>query len=873
MKKKKILTYPTSNRGELSYDLNEKRFNFTHIDFFRQYTYFPFSISHIYQNKDINHGYGKGFLLNLEQTLTKIEGTSKYKLSLPDGSEELFEEIYYYKNEKDQRVYKTDDGLPLQRKDITVIEDGSLRYNEHLIYVDLKSNTGLTLKSDYKDFIGSKEMDFRNEDLISLELEIEQIKQNIEDLEYQCEEYQKYEKTEYHTLEEAKKAYQSASQAVSRAQLDSYNLEKKDRLIGAKKGYYDKISMEDQELGGLILNSLYDEPAYGRILYDKTKKRFTYKDKHGSLALLCEVTSKYEDREFNELDKTILLQDFCNEEFSEEVARLNQALQDISFEIEQDDLNNQKSLFALQNDLSDKEKDYLAKQESYDAIQINRIKDYYQILKERTKTQITQNKNLLKQKEYQKEQYLKQIPELFLYNEDGIVYGYNTFGNLCVLFDAYEHQAFIEFNDRNQIKDIIDTNQHKIEFIYNGKNQLIRMIDDENQFIDFIYEKEYLSQFVYSNGKKFTLKYANHNLAEVLDIDSLGYQLEYNNTCLSSIQFISVSNNAYCLDEKISFQYLENQILVSNQTNSIKTNYLFDEENSLTTEYIEKEDKLDSIQSYEYGSDHCSFAMMSTPQDAKVLDVNEITFSASKQFEVLPLNSYTTDYLLYAFVQADSMDDIRKRRVTAYCSHDFANQNSARRFELRCVLQYASYYKEYSVSFNPKIKGTQFAAIPITFDENSNGQVILPNEINVYVDYIGNKGSCEIQHLAMAQGEYTYCEYDEAHHKIFECSSETVSVKNEILEKKGHFVQKKEIEYQYNPKELLEHQISRIRYEEYDVDAMLVQQKQKEEKITLHYNQQNKVVKQIDSNGNVVDYVYNNQGGLYSKEKLSPMYA
>ena len=79
--KKKTLTYSTNQRGEISLNLNEKRMNFTHLDFEGGSGAIPFSISHIYQNNGIDKGYGTGFLLNLEQTLSKIDGTSKYKLS------------------------------------------------------------------------------------------------------------------------------------------------------------------------------------------------------------------------------------------------------------------------------------------------------------------------------------------------------------------------------------------------------------------------------------------------------------------------------------------------------------------------------------------------------------------------------------------------------------------------------------------------------------------------------------------------------------------------------------------------------------------------------------------------------------------------
>ncbi|MDE5566750.1 MAG: hypothetical protein K2I77_07170, partial [Anaeroplasmataceae bacterium] len=304
MKKKKVVSYETSQRGTIDINLNEKKFHFTHLDFNCSSFNIPFSISHIYLNDGIDKGYGKGFRINLEQTLTKIEGTSKYKLVLADESEEIFEEIYYYKDTQDKRVYQTKEGQTLQRSDIVLEEDGTLRYYEnigtsedgsieydkHIVYIDLKSDTGLTLKSDYKDFINSEHLNFKNEELYQLEQEIAQYKANIEDLNYQLKEYQKFGNSKFLKLEQAKQAYEQYNYEVSKSQLDSYNasdnralLEAKQQLLNSnitildyKNDYYQKTKKVKRPVGGL------KQVGSGEtFIPDFRLDRYTYIDQDG----------------------------------------------------------------------------------------------------------------------------------------------------------------------------------------------------------------------------------------------------------------------------------------------------------------------------------------------------------------------------------------------------------------------------------------------------------------------------------------------------------------------------------------------------------------------------------------------------------------
>ncbi|MDE5566145.1 MAG: hypothetical protein K2I77_04065, partial [Anaeroplasmataceae bacterium] len=575
----------------------------------------------------------------------------------------------------------------------------------------------------------------------------------------------------------------------------------------------------------------------------------------------------------SDLEKTA---SYYNQIFCDAVEEINQKIQDFSKEIqdkeislqnlniqnERKDFNNQQVLIGKQKTLLGKQKAYQESQDAYDNEQKDLLKEYYQLLFKRAKIQIKQYQLLIAQKEYQQAELYKQMPELYLYNEEGIIYGYNKFGSLCMLFDAYEHEVLIEYNEKNQIKDIIDSKNHKIDFIYNTKHQLIRIIDEEDHFIDFIYDQGYLKQFRYSNEEIFKLQYLNDNLYEVVDIDSVGYRLEYKDQLISKLQYFCATNNK--IDEEISFVYEANLVSIQSNKNAIKTCYLFDDNQSLTTEYSLKDNVLETITTHDFESNHCSFSMSASKHDTKLLNVSSENINGAKSHTVTLSDPYTSDYILYAFAEANSMANARKRRVTAYCSH--IEKESSIHFELRCRLDYTSYQKEYSVSFNPLIRGKQFVAIPITLSKDSSGNVILPNNITIFADYSNNNGTCTISNLALTQGEYNYYEYDEAHHKIFESRSEAIHAQTKSCQKEKTTVQKEEITYIYNPKELLEKETHTITTKEYDLSNSLVSNEQDITTMAYAYNKQGKLIKQQSSLGNVVEYVYNEQGTCILKK-------
>ena len=81
-----------------------------------------------------------------------------------------------------KRIYKTQQGKELTREDIEIDINGKLLYNGNEVFQEYQSDTNLKLKTDFKGFVNSEKWEFRPENIVSLEAEINNIKAHIESL-------------------------------------------------------------------------------------------------------------------------------------------------------------------------------------------------------------------------------------------------------------------------------------------------------------------------------------------------------------------------------------------------------------------------------------------------------------------------------------------------------------------------------------------------------------------------------------------------------------------------------------------------------------------------------------------------------------------
>ncbi|MDE5715954.1 MAG: hypothetical protein K2I42_07495 [Anaeroplasmataceae bacterium] len=844
----KVISYSTGPKGTISYNLNHKRFSFSHLDFKANV---PFPLYHVYQNNKTNIGYGKGFLLNVIQTLEKLENT-KYKLIMADGNEIIFEEIFYYlKN--NSRVYVNESGNLLMRSDIKICEDGTLTYMQYRVHVEIKTDSNLTLIPDTKGFQGSDQLFLVNQDLYALDQEIYQLKHSIEDLTFNLNEYKKYEEnSKYLKLENAKKAYQQCSEELVDLQCNVPNINEKNDLVLEKTQYYNLMHKEIQNIGGLKKNGNHS------IEYDFELKRLSYVDEDGKLAEFNTLLHKYASAKFDKLDAEEQKIAYHEQQFTDKISSCNQRIQELAHKIELADWEYQKLIYSKQNIVHNKEREYQEILTEYEENQKQLYSKYYKSLILRTDLLIKRNQKQLQQKENEKKTLLHQTPEMYILTEDGVIQGYNVYGRLCILFNSYEQALKIEFNEQNQIKKMVDEKDNSIELYYDEEHQLQSIISNQEETVLFNYQNEKLVEILHPNQKKVCFKYSQDLLEEVLDTNSFGYQMKYQDQVLIELKRCSFVENTYYFDESILFKYHPNEIDILE--NGIKTVYLFDDNHFLTTVYIEKKESISEIITYQYESKCCSFQCSVSSSAEKLLEIRNVELTSDNEkrifyHNITPIRSYVASYILYALVEADSDQGIAYNRITPFCEEKDESADPTIFFELRCTIN----RKNYSASFNPNIKGKQLVAIPILMPKLENGGVI-PSEFYVEFNYKENHNNCIIHDLALVQGDFVHCEYNQDHLKVSEYYSENYHSSGMYFKKENTLVENKVIQNHYNKKNLLESQKIIITYTRYNQDNEFIDCKKNEEQTFYTYNKQNKLIKRQVSTGETTEFVYNKQG-------------
>ncbi|MGM9969439.1 MAG: hypothetical protein ACI35S_03480, partial [Anaeroplasma sp.] len=853
MKKRKILTYETLN-GEFNYDLGLQRLTFTHNDLSFSNSYIPLRISHEYQISEINNGYGKGFKLNLEQQLVKVD-TDTYKLIQANGTEEVFDELYYIKNDT-AREY-------ILKDNVIVLPNGTLEYDGRKVYKELKNNKGISLSGDYTTFINNEKMDFRNQELIELENSILQIKQTIENLDYNIYEYSKFNNQKYNSFISKQEAYENNNFEYSSIKSSSEYINNINKLYAAKNEYYNQTKKEIKAAGGL------ESQGITRYTYNQSLNRMSYSNSDAYNADLYGTYAKYNDETKNVDGETVSLFDemstetkassYFSQKYQHDIDVINQNIQDASNFIEQ-------ATYEYQNSLSIAEYDYLVDKKAYEEDALEKQKAYYERILPLTIKLKSYYEKLLYSKEYEKKELIKLIPKMYLSSSDGLIYGFNESGNLCIMFDSFEHQIAIQYNDLNRIKNVIDEKGNSINFIYNDSNNLIKIYESQGNYISYEYdENEFLVKIIYSDDNVSTLEYNSGYLYKYIDINMQGYYIQYMSGEITHIRDLFIkSDNSQINDHIDYFTYDDCHVSVSNNKNDLVNNYIFDENKYIVTEYNTIDGEIDSISMHENHDKCCSFDMTYNKNHQKQVLASSLTLDSTNSrkvgYTVDLFNDYSTDYVLYAFADGDATLPYQRHK-TKYCNVTSSVGWLSRRFELSCIIKYDGLDDiEYAVSFNNSISGKQFAALPITLEEDETGKLINPTSITVYADFSGNTTSCEITDFTLALGDYVYSEYNEAYNKTSDYYSEAVTPKTVMGEKQGYYINKRKIDYTYNYNELLESQVEAIYYEEYDLSSNLVSSDTKITTKSYKYNSNNKIAKEEDSKGNIIEYLYNDQG-------------
>ena len=854
--KYKIISYNLLN-SNLNYRLNDNKLFVFHNGL-------SFSKSNIDINLDLiidNEG-------NIDNSLNiKIEkiDSDTYKIKYADLSYELVDILFYYLDDNNIRQY-------VAKEDVTIKPDGTLEYNGHIVKTYYKNDNGYILTGDYTDFINSNNIDLRNEELINLEQEVININGTIKDLEYQNSEYGKVFDIDYIL-------YNDYEKNIEQLQYDNLNLQVQfneniknstNSFYTYKHQYYTKTKKRIQKAWGPI-STTQAQDLVDQYLYDDT---------NGALMEMNNLAGYYSpgNNEYSGLNAGHKAAKYYEFLFMQDIESINKELSYYNDYIEQSTWINQKSINQNNKTIKEKQNLLLAKKNILEQ-RYNTIRNtYYSSCIEKNNHLLDYYNKLKTKKEYELNQLKKQVPIMFLIDSNKkVIYGFNEYNNLSIIFDKYNNQLLFDF-DTNNIKSITTDDNKKIELKYNSNNKLVSVINDIGKNLKIEYENDRVKSIINDNDIT-NINYVDNRIFEIIDNSNIGYRLYYNND--DYIDEIEKYNTNAEYKSLCNYLYNDNIITLIDKTKYVmdgsdflysKYDYIFDNDNSLLNEIEYRNDEIYNILGYEFDSNHCNFTFNTNKNDDIIYSKTNESFTGIKTYNVSLPQIIKTDYTLYAILEAESYSNINEYRTTAYCSHTYNISNI--KYEIRINLVYSNETITYGVSLNPDIISKQLVAIPITLKEDINGKAIRPNSISINVDYSNNNGSCNIINLKLADCSYQYIEYNMG---ISPKELWVNDIKYPIIEdsiKTGYVIKNNHIEYEYNINELKEKEINYISYEKYDLSNNLIETINENIENKYYYDNNSNIIKIIDSKSNVIEYEYDDKGNIikeisYSKSDSS----
>ena len=570
-------SFTLGRAGEVKYDFFNKKLSLNALLSSSEKFALPLSVfAHYNQAQNylaIENGLPKNWNISLQQFLKRKDDLTKLDFIYIDenGKNQTLEERYYYLSDDVKHFVSHDE--------LEVNYDGELVYKtiisgqkkEFKVEKILEAPSGLKLASSIKDIKGEEYVEHEPE-------ELSQVKKQIKNLENNKEKYEK-------SLSSLKKQIYIAGLNKELGFLD--NKDRQENVYkqnqSANQDPPTKVEAPSKNVKKIYLENL---------TLDESKSIVT---KHiGNSDIFSEKElSQFYDEILNSAQKT--LPDTQSENNTDE----NNAEENNENEVPYlvlSDINIYGSQTAIENYIDQ------FNQQTEDLGEINR------------QIEILQNKLF----------HLEmQVPVHYLYNEE-YIYGFgkaNEEGDLfrlVLVSDANENAVYINYKnfDSQEIENIIDSKENVINFEYeNGK--LASIIDSRDRKISF--KQGSVFEISHFDGNKSVYKFANNQLAEILDSSGKGFKIEYSTdeVVIKSLSLIDkVCNGKVEYKNKKTFDELANSDLsdceIDDEQIVIHNDNLFSTtittKNSLKTYLFDQTGKVKSIYEYEKDEDEKSRA-------------------------------------------------------------------------------------------------------------------------------------------------------------------------------------------------------------------------------------------------------------------------
>ena len=559
-------------------------------------------IKHVYKKDGANFFCGNNFRLNIQEKFVKNSSgvlDANYIYTDADGDKHGFRDYYYYIDRNGKKNYIS------SKSSIVVEADGTLKYNGYNVACEYKSASGLKAITVLEGLKNVKSLDQRSDKIKGLSEQVksyenawrEFVIMNIDSGEITNSTpsedvifgtygktvmpISKSEALQYKSLKDqlANLTGKSSSDCLIEGKELKNLASLKNSISNMNEELRDYIKSSDLEQDSVITNGLKTCTEIIPV------SRFEKADDDSKYPILKEeekddANAKAKQISKNQLIKILKQRNLYVEQYNDQLSQIN---------TQKATINNQISLISQKQ-----------------SIYIDQLQSYYKEYKAKSKE--------LKQAKLQ-------TPVNFL--TDGKIYkGYNESGNLVAIFDAYENnvvieyeQYYIEYASGERIARICDNDNNVVTFSYTPDNKLSCITDRNGRNTRYVYDSgSNLKEVIFDTGEKVNITYYENYITSIAEEKNKLYaNISYSGGKPTVITNRSSVDNGVKDEESsspstvidtVNLTFVKNSDLTMNyvtiSTDKSRERYYFDEDNNAKEYRLEEGGVMSKAEQYVY---------------------------------------------------------------------------------------------------------------------------------------------------------------------------------------------------------------------------------------------------------------------------------
>ena len=529
-------------------------------------------IKHVYKKDGANFFCGNNFRLNIQEKFVKNSSgvlDANYIYTDADGDKHGFRDYYYYIDRNGKKNYIS------SKSSIVVEADGTLKYNGYNVACEYKSASGLKAITQIGNLKNAAYYEQRSD-------EYKEICGKVKSYKDYLSQYILVNGDNGNTIRSLREKIDSTDNFQS--------------FINEANNYSNYIPLSESE-----------QATYKNLLLQKT-------------SLGNQSTS---------LNNQNILLDYALIDYDTQYKSLDNALDPTQESCK--DVDKQKEIINAQKQNASNRYTFMSSQRREIDTSKNFNDDQLKITKEQISTFVQKKAQTLQTlqeyyKEYaallvKKKTYELKQPVNFL--TDGKMYkGYNESGNLVAIFDAYENNVVIEYEQYyignvfgERIARMYDNDNNVVTFSYTPDNKLSCITDRNGRNTRYVYDSgSNLKEVIFDTGEKVNITYYGNYITSIAEEKNKLYaNISYsggkptvitNGSSVGNVVKDKKCSSTNTVIDTVNLTFVQNSNLTMNyvtiSTDKSRERYYFDEDNNAKEYRLEEGGEMSKAEKYSY---------------------------------------------------------------------------------------------------------------------------------------------------------------------------------------------------------------------------------------------------------------------------------